>query len=86
MHSLLFAVGTLAVTARASYDSKPFDNFVTFGDSYTVSSFSQTIMTFLKTGEYHEQTTQRLIPTFVRFAFGSNLREAPVPSLCWLEP
>lgn len=56
MHSLLFAVGTLAVTARASYDSKPFDNFVTFGDSYTVSSFSQTSMMFLKTGEYHQQT------------------------------
>lgn len=39
MCSLLFAVGTLAVTARASYDLKAFDNFVTFGDSYTVSSF-----------------------------------------------
>lgn len=38
MQFLLFAVGTLAVTARASYDLKPFDNFVTFGDSYTVSS------------------------------------------------
>lgn len=43
MHSLLFTVGILAVTARASYDSKPFDNFVTFGDSYTVSKFSETI-------------------------------------------
>lgn len=39
MQFLLFAVGTLAVTASASYESKPFDNFVTFGDSYTVSNF-----------------------------------------------
>ncbi|KAL1858916.1 hypothetical protein Daus18300_009785 [Diaporthe australafricana] len=35
MYSLFLAVGTLAVAARASYDSKPFDNLVTFGDSYT---------------------------------------------------
>lgn len=42
MHSLLFTAGILAMTARASYDLKPFDNFVTFGDSYTVSNFSET--------------------------------------------
>jgi hypothetical protein len=48
MHSLLFTAGLLAVTARASYDSKPFDNFVTFGDSYTVSNFLETIVTSLE--------------------------------------
>ncbi|POS76413.1 acetyl esterase [Diaporthe helianthi] len=38
MNSLLFAAGVLAVVAStASCASKPFDNFVTFGDSYTDS-------------------------------------------------
>lgn len=37
MNPLLFAAGILAVAARASCASKPFENFVTFGDSYTVS-------------------------------------------------
>jgi hypothetical protein len=35
-YSLLLTAAALAGTARAWYDSKPFDNFVTFGDSYTV--------------------------------------------------
>lgn len=35
MNPLLFAAGILAVAARASCASKPFENFVTFGDSYT---------------------------------------------------
>lgn len=49
MYSLFLVVGTLAVAARASYDSKPFDNLVTFGDSYTVSSFPETMTTSLAT-------------------------------------
>lgn len=57
MRSVLFAVGALAVRARASYESKPFDNFVTFGDSYTVSSLSETILTFLGTGACNMKAT-----------------------------
>lgn len=49
MHSRFFVVGTLAVTARALYSSEPFDNFVTFGDSYTVSSLPGAIFAFPRT-------------------------------------
>lgn len=49
MRFVLFAVGALAVTARASYDSDRFDNLVTFGDSYTVSSLPETIFALLGT-------------------------------------